>query len=148
MSSYQTNFINNELKNVISELQNLISSPLLKDVFDKYDFMARNDFLTPDYAIYARNLNIKSALKRYIINGVEPEEAKLLATIDYHTPMYEVKIWLDAYCADFCRHNQPQKIYAAHALKKAGCSNKKIALILRTYPNKIRQFLSEKIDFN
>ena len=107
---------------------------------------ARNDLNQQRINRRADKFAIVRRLYGYLSNGICYEIAVNNLSLEFKLPPAIIKDLTGAIYRQYNATLRPYKIYAAHALKRAGIKNKKIAEILNITPQTLTKYLTIKTD--
>ena len=132
------------LYNALNDLNLILKHESFKQILSnagqyEYEKHKPADFLAAEHD------KLMARLYTYITNQIPRCDAlkMLLAEFKYKNPVIINRLVDDIYIQQKHRM-RPQYIFAAHMMKKAGLTNKKIAQILKVAPATITQYLKIK----
>lgn len=147
MATYeQISFVEQDLYNALNDFRRVIMSDDFKNIMQTARTYEQEKQM-PDNILRLEHYEMMTRLYTYAINKIPLCVAKKLIMNDfkYESPIIAQRLANEIY--DEHRHRlRPQKIYAAHMMKKAGLTNKKIAVILETTTATVTKFLKLPID--
>lgn len=108
---------------------------------------ARNDLNQQRINTLADKYDVRKRLYTYLANGFSYTHAVENLSLDFKLPENIIKELTLSIYQQYNSTLLPYKIYAAHKLKIAGITNKKIAEILSVTPQTISKYLTIDIDF-
>lgn len=133
-----------ELYVALNELNSILNQKSFKQIFDTaglYEYEKHQ----PDSFLGLEHAKLMSRLYTYIINQIPRPDAQkmILDEFKYKEPIIIQRLIESVYIQQKNRM-RPQYIFAAHMMKKAGLTNKKIATTLKVTAATITQYLKIK----
>ncbi len=151
LCNQQISFMKEDFFNTLKTLYHIANDDYFKQIFEQakeiyekeyfFGYLERNNTCQ-------RNQKIKQRVILYLINGFNQQDIKNLICTEFEIDYVLASDLVNTCIYLFNRTCEPQKIYAAHALKKAGITNKKIAILLHIPCYKVAKFLNMKIDID
>lgn len=124
----EIDYINTSMAAVFSAARNDLNQKRINDRADKFAIVRR--------------------LYGYLSNGICYEIAVNNLSLEFKLTPAVIKNITRSIYQQYADSLRPHKIYAAHALKKAGIKNKKIAEILNITAQTVSKYLNIKIDLS
>ena len=141
----QINLIERQLYDAFNDLKNIFEHDDFRKIMldaQKYEIERREpvDFLNIEHN------KMIFRIYTYLINKIPSIDAKELIKEEfkYKEPIIVSRLVDDIYTQQKHRM-RPQKIYAAHMMKLAGVSNKKIATVLQVTSTTVAQYLKTSL---
>lgn len=138
--------VEKQLYQALSDFKYVIESNDFKDVLKtarKYELESR----CPISRFNDRHRKMINRLYTYIVNKIPREFAKQMILDEFHhnTPVVIARVVDDTYILQ--NHKmRANKIYAAHMMKKAGVTHKKIAAVLGVSAPTVAQYLKIELE--
>ncbi len=147
MATYtQTSIIEQNLYDALNDLKYALESPDFKKIISDAESYTREKKM-PDNEVLIEHWQIVHDIYACAANNIPWTETQklVLAYNKYKEPALINRLIQEIYTQQKHRM-QPRKIYAAHMMKKAGLTNKKIAQILGCSSTLIAKFLKINLE--
>ena len=144
MPSYEQIYtLEKRLYNALSDIDSVVHDSAFHDVFDtagKYIIESR----TPTDYLRRKHDDLMCRLYTYVINQIPRLNALKMLLSEFKVEPVALSRLVNEIYIESGRDNLPCRVFAAHAMKKAGLTNKKIAVTLGVSAASVSHYLKIK----
>ena len=136
----QISYIEQLLYKALDDLQYALDDCNFKEILNMSRKYKYENSISLDHYLTGHN-KMMWRLYTYLINGIHTDDVKRMLYQEFHLePIICTRLVDDVYVRQR-RQMMPNKIYAAHMMKRAGITNKKIATVLEVSSSTVATYL-------